>query len=387
MLYLSARLLLGIGSIKAVASFINQPQASSPAVFIYRSEMNYSKLVRVKMHQADEYDEDNHVLPYPKKPNRNAVYEQNKKRQHHKAVRNEFGIDQQNQVLLNMNERFTYQASRYEEGWLASSIAEFYQNDWISNIDRMIKGGKEASVYLCQPGHHLQVPWIAAKIYRPRKFRNLRNDKLYREGREDLDENGNVIIDGGMLVAMRKKTSLGKQLLHQSWIKHEFNTMQSLYNAGCDIPQPFISGANGILMAYIGERLIPAPALQAVQLTGTEVRQIAQQVLYNIETMLRHQRIHGDLSPFNILYWQGQIKLIDFPQAIHPNQNPQAYAILCRDIQKMNEYFALYGVCMAREGLAEELWKQFAYKNAADYIYDLPDQLDDFIPRMAADQN
>ena len=328
------------------------------------------------MYIPDEFNEDAIVLRKQKKPNRNTVNEQTKKR-YHKAVGSEFEVDQQFQGLEKMNECFTYQASRYEEGWLSSSIIEFYQNDWITDIDRVIKGGKEASVYLCRSGSHIQLPWLAAKIYRPRKFRNLRNDKLYREGREELDENGNAITDDGKLVAIRKKTTLGKQLSHQSWIKHEFTTMQQLHTAGCDIPQPFVSGANGILMAYIGERLIPAPTLQAIQLTSTEVKPIAERILYNIEIMLQHQRIHGDLSPYNVLYWQEEIKLIDFPQAIHPNQNPQAYALFCRDLRKMNEYFAVYDVVMAKDETADNLWKKYAYKTAGDYIYDLPDQLDE----------
>ena len=31
--------------------------------------------------------------------------------------------------------------------------------------------------------------------------------------------------------------------------------------------------------------------------------------------------VHGDLSPHNILYWQGEAKLIDFPQVSDPRFN------------------------------------------------------------------
>ena len=45
----------------------------------------------------------------------------------------------------------------------------------------------------------------------------------------------------------------------------------------------------------------------------------------NVELMLSLGRIHGDLSAYNVLYWQGEVKIIDFPQAIEPATNPGVY--------------------------------------------------------------
>ena len=279
--------------------------------------------------------------------------------------------ENQDENLLN---QFTYKASRYEGPWLIKSLSEFYENNWINDVKRMIKGGKEASVYLCET---LNNRWLAAKVYRPRKFRNLRNDGLYREGRDNLDEDGNIITNAGMLYAMRKKSTYGKHLLHQSWIKHEFNTMRLLYKAGCDIPNPLTSGANSMLMEYIGDEQTSAPVLQAITLTHAEAKEIGQRIVHNIELMLANQRIHGDLSPFNVLIWHGEIKLIDFPQAIHPNQNPQAFQIFKRDLQKMDEYFQLFDYQMIADRTAEQMWEKYQYMQAEDYLFDLPDQFDE----------
>jgi RIO kinase 1 len=318
-------------------------------------------------------DDEEYLTTEIKKNNRNlkkTAQKSAKSKNTPKASTNK-NQESQEEALLN---QFTYQASRYEEGWLIKSLAEYYENNWIRDINRMVKGGKEASVYLCET---LNNNWLAAKVYRPRKFRNLRNDGLYREGRDNLDEDGNIITNAGMLYAMRKKSTYGKHLLHQSWIKHEFNTMRLLYNAGCDIPKPLTSGANSMLMEYIGDEQISAPVLQAITLTPTEAREIGQRVLHNIELMLVNQRIHGDLSPFNILIWHGEIRLIDFPQAIHPNQNPQAFQIFKRDLQKMNEYFQLFGYRMMAENTAESMWQKYKYMQAEDFLYDLPDQFDE----------
>jgi serine/threonine-protein kinase RIO1 len=66
---------------------------------------------------------------------------------------------------------FTYNASRHEQLWIVNSLSNFYELHWFSDVLRLIKGGKEASVYQCQADPAITANYIAAKIYRPRKFR------------------------------------------------------------------------------------------------------------------------------------------------------------------------------------------------------------------------
>jgi RIO kinase 1 len=80
----------------------------------------------------------------------------------------------------------TYRPSRHESGWLLSSLYPFYDEGLITDVLALIKGGKEANVYRCQATAAAGGGMLAAKVYRPRMFRNLRNDKMYRQGREIL---------------------------------------------------------------------------------------------------------------------------------------------------------------------------------------------------------
>jgi RIO kinase 1 len=241
---------------------------------------------------------------------------------------------------------FTYKAARFEAGWLLDSLGSFYHNGWIEDVLRIVKGGKEASVYLCRAVENVvpltrnQDGLVAAKVYRPRSMRNLRNDAIYREGRTNVDVEGVVVRDERMDKAMRQKTRYGQELLHESWIGYEFLSLQNLHAAGVDVPRPYISDSNAILMDYIGEEGMPAPALSDVRLDTDEVKPLFERVMRNIELMLKSERIHGDLSAYNILYWDGEIMLIDFPQAIHPDQNRNAYRIFERDVVRVCEYFA-----------------------------------------------
>ena len=76
-----------------------------------------------------------------------------------------------------------YVPARFEAAWLRASIASFYEEEWISDVLASVKGGKEANVYRCQAHPNTGEQLLAAKVYRPRQFRNLRNDKAYRDGR------------------------------------------------------------------------------------------------------------------------------------------------------------------------------------------------------------
>ncbi|MGB8980809.1 MAG: RIO1 family regulatory kinase/ATPase [Anaerolineales bacterium] len=260
------------------------------------------------------------------------------------------------------NFKFTYPAARFEEWWLLESIGDFYEHKWISDVLRRVKGGKEASVYLCRSGPAIEAPLVAAKVYRPRSLRNLKNDGQYRTGRADLDESGNVIVDDGALHAMEKRTAYGEELRHQSWIAYEFQTLEMLHAAGADVPRPYAMEKNAILMGYIGDLESAAPTLNSVTLEPEEVRPLYERVVRNIDLLLSNQRIHGDLSAYNILYWDGDISLIDFPQVVPPESNPAAWTIFRRDVTRICQYFASQGLKRDARKLAADLWTSHGHK-------------------------
>ena len=245
---------------------------------------------------------------------------------------------------------------------MLDSLVEIAEHKWISDVLRKVKGGKEASVYLCKSGVAVDAPLVAAKVYRPRSLRNLKNDQQYRTGRADLDESGNVIVDDGALHAMEKRTAYGEGVRHQSWIAYEFKSLEILYEAGADVPRPYAMEKNAILMGFVGDLAESAPALNSVRLDPDEAEPLFERVVHNIDLMLTHGRIHGDLSAYNILYWYGDITLIDFPQVVLPDANPAAWNIFLRDVTRTCQYFSAQGVkCNARK-LASDLWTSHGHK-------------------------
>ncbi|MBI3166133.1 MAG: hypothetical protein IPG44_11025 [Anaerolineales bacterium] len=258
--------------------------------------------------------------------------------------------------------QFTYKAARFEEAWLLDSLTEIYEHQWISDVLRKVKGGKEASVYLCKAGTEMSAPFVAAKIYRPRSLRNLKNDAQYRVGRVDLDADGTALWKEADKNAIAKRTSYGEEVRHRSWIAYEFKTMERLFAAGADVPQPYAMEKNAIVMDYIGDESSAAPILNSVSLTAGEAQELLDRVIHNMDVMLANECIHGDLSAYNILYWNGAITLIDFPQIVLPGSNPAAWNIFLRDAVRVCDYFSAQGLrCDARR-IAADLWTKHGYR-------------------------
>lgn len=256
----------------------------------------------------------------------------------------------------------TYNMTLYEEEFLLDSVRTFYERDLITDILAVVKGGKEANVYRCQAHESVGDPLVAVKVYRPRKFRNLRRDHVYRQGRMMKNADGKSIKehDVRMLKAVDQRSSIGQQLSHTSWLMYEYSILEALYNAGADVPKPIANGNNALLMQYIGDAYESAPTLHEIRLHEDDVERLFERILYNVDLLLQLGFVHGDLSAYNILYWEGNITLIDFPQVVDINRNPDAYMILQRDLQRLCDYFARQGLERDATIIAQELWATYA---------------------------
>ena len=280
----------------------------------------------------------------------------------------------------------TYQPARFEATWLRESLTPFYDMDLIKDVLAIVKGGKEANVYRCLGGP-LAPELVAAKVYRPRQFRNLSNDGMYREGREVLASDGKVVKknDHRTMRAIGKKSSFGSQVAHTSWLMYEFNTLKNLHAAGAAVPEPIAVAENAILMGYVGDRNLAAPTLHEVRLDFASARRLFDQVIQNIETMLSANWIHGDLSAYNILYWQGEITVIDFPQVTNAVGNSNARFILTRDVQRVCDYFIMQGLSINARGLADTLWQRFQTRSENEVQADLSRTLAKYAPEDEED--
>jgi RIO kinase 1 len=254
----------------------------------------------------------------------------------------------------------TFLASQRDGPWILSSLTQFYEEELITDVLHMVKSGKEASVYCCAAHPSTGMEYLAAKVYRPRMFRSLRNDAIYRESRIQHDGEGRVIRGERGRRGLMRKNEQGRAAQVSSWIEYEFETQRLLYRNGVRVPEPISQMGNAVLMQYVGDVNEPAPLLREVTLEKEEAWQLFENIMHDIEVCLACGRIHGDLSEYNILYWQGSVILIDFAQAVDPGHNQQAgFTLFLRDIERICRYFVRSGVLADATTLATDIWTRY----------------------------
>ena len=259
----------------------------------------------------------------------------------------------------------------FQQATVSSSLDDFYNNGLITDVVREVKSGKEASVYLCRanpscPLVDLQEhEWLAAKVYRPSEGSGWGNDAL-RAGRQQARFRNDSVYQAGRVIlnrrdnrAYQKKTRHGEAVRFGYWINAEWETINELNAAGADVPRPIWRSENAILMEYIGDEEMPAPKLNEVPLERDEAMPLFRRLLRNVELFLDCDRVHADFSPFNILFWEGTVKVIDFPQAVDARSNPNALMLLERDLTNLCRFFERYGVRDDGGRLARAMWSRF----------------------------
>ncbi len=262
--------------------------------------------------------------------------------------------------------RPTFSASKLERAWILEYLGPFYEDHYIADVLRQVKGGKEATVYCCLAHPRMHMQHIAAKVYRPKIFRTLKNDAEYRQGRTMKDEENQVMRGRREKLAIKKKSDYGQGLMHNAWLANEYQFLLALSAAGADVPKPIAQGYNTILMEYLGDASVPAPMLNTVDLADDEARELFDRVMHNAELFLQHNCVHADLSAFNILYWEGDIRIIDLPQAVNPYVNPKAFQMFERDITRVGQYFARYGIDANPHLLARKMWKRNVKRDTSE---------------------
>jgi RIO kinase 1 len=239
---------------------------------------------------------------------------------------------------------------------IEGTLDEFFARGLIRAVLGVVKSGKEATVYRCQAGSAAGpgVELLAAKVYRPLERRAFRNDAVYATGR--------TVGDGKRRdrLAFQQKTRHGREVQFGGWVASEFDVLTRLAAGGVATPRPYRRAGNAILMAYVGDAGAPAPTLSQVAVPRAAAAALLDRLLENVARCLALHCVHGDLSPYNILYWEGAPWLIDFPQAADPRANPNAYALLERDVGNVCRAFGRYGVQRDAAGIAAGLWARYA---------------------------
>lgn len=210
-------------------------------------------------------------------------------------------------------------------------LQALFKRGLIQDLFWQLGSGKEATVYVARGPGGL----YAAKLYVDSRVRSFKNDAVYRQGR--------YIRNQRVEKAIEQRSEFGISVQNYLWVEEEYRQLRFLRQAGVPVPTPVAHAGNVVLMEFIGDEDGPAPRLFEAKLTPGEAGEAFDQAVQNLGLMVRAGRVHGDYSTFNLLWWEGKVVVIDFPQVVELDRNPWAEMILQRDVSGLCRTFGHLG--------------------------------------------
>ena len=189
------------------------------------------------------------------------------------------------------------------------AISRLVTQGQFDQLDFPISTGKEGGVFRASS----QAGYRAVKVYRIGNaiFRRLPPYAVEELRREASDRN------------------FGKMVY--AWTRREHTVLRRLRTASVRCPEPYGYYRNVLVMDLVGTDGVPAPRLQNVRPDDPEA--LYEELVEQLRRMFHSAHlVHGDLSPYNVLYHEGVPVLIDVAQAI-PTTHPQAAELLERDVR------------------------------------------------------
>jgi RIO kinase 1 len=243
--------------------------------------------------------------------------------------------------------------------------------EWLieeSFVDRpvgVLQSGKEAEVFLVERRGASSLCLLAHKRYRPRrpgkgelrelgfsKATTYHNDLVYRQG---------WFLKSRDQRAVETHTSHGRDVVARLWPANEFEMLRRAWDAGASVPYPVDRSEDGILMQYLGDETVAAPRLVEARLDREALEGAWRQLFSSLRHLSRAGVVHGDLSVYNLLWWDGTLSIIDFPQAVDAITNPAAFDLLHRDLENVATWFGRRGIAVDVEAAFAELLGALLY--------------------------
>jgi len=108
-------------------------------------------------------------------------------------------------------------------------------------------------------------------------------------------------------------------------------------------------------MEFIGDLSQAAPRLVHAGLDRSGLSSARDQLVESLRALARAGIVHADLSVYNLLWWQGRLVVIDFPQAVEVTTNLEAPALLHRDLVNVATSLGRRGVALDVEAVFAQL--------------------------------
>ncbi|KAL9235834.1 hypothetical protein vseg_010568 [Gypsophila vaccaria] len=132
----------------------------------------------------------------------------------------------------------------------------------------------------------------------------------------------------------------------KTWAEKEMRNLMRLKAAGLRCPKTILLKLHVLVMEFIGKSGWAAPRLKDAALSLDKLREGYVEIITAMRTMYQKCKlVHGDLSEYNILYYEGHLYIIDVSQAVDLD-HPHALDFLREDCLHVSDFFKKSGVAV-----------------------------------------
>ncbi|XP_057972379.1 uncharacterized protein LOC131160580 [Malania oleifera] len=132
----------------------------------------------------------------------------------------------------------------------------------------------------------------------------------------------------------------------KTWAEKEMRNLLRLKAAGIRCPTPLLLRLHVLVMEFIGKAGWAAPRLKDAALSLDKLREGYVEMIVAMRTLYQKCKlVHGDLSEYNILYFDGHLYIIDVSQAVDLD-HPRALDFLREDCVHVSDFFKKHGVAV-----------------------------------------
>jgi len=198
-------------------------------------------------------------------------------------------------------------------------IAKLINDGILETLDYPVSTGKEGNVF------HGTGPRGAVAV------------KIYRVSNATFKHLGKYIVGDPRFKGVKRNT----RGMVEAWAQKEYRNLRKMAQAGARVPRPVDQRNHVLVMEYIGDETRPAPLLREAALDDPAA--VFADVRSSMAAIRRSGLVHGDLSEYNVLMWDGHAVVIDCGQSV-PLAHPNADEWFRRDCANVARYFRRLGV-------------------------------------------
>ncbi|KAL6504856.1 hypothetical protein OROHE_023614 [Orobanche hederae] len=196
-----------------------------------------------------------------------------------------------------------------------------------SDINGCISTGKEANVYHATKSDGQE---LAIKVYKTSvlvfkdRDRYVQGDYRFRHGY--CKHNPRKMV--------------------KTWAEKEMRNLMRIRAAGIRCPAPILLRLHVLVMEFIGKAGWAAPRLKDADLSHDKLREGYVEMIIAMRTLYQKCKlVHGDLSEYNILYFEDHLYIIDVSQSVDLD-HPHSLDFLREDCIHVSDFFKKHGVAV-----------------------------------------